>query len=157
MSRRHHHSRHASGPDTGPGAQRGEIERLIENGREKDAFKEAKLLFRHEATPENRRLVERTYLLRIQGLIAGGMVESAREVSGNLLEFGVTNPATLQDLVLLLPQVGMADKAVTLQGAVTSPEAQASLAAKLADRAVLHPEDAPASKPELRDEAGKVR
>jgi tetratricopeptide (TPR) repeat protein len=157
MAKRHQHSKQAGGTGSGPEARRREIERLIESGRAKEAFKEAKLLFRQDASAESRLLVERTYLRRIETLISGGMSESAREVAGSFLEFGVTNSDLRQTLILLLPQVGMTDQALALQCAITSPELQASLAVKLADRAVLHPEDAPASMPELRAEVAKVR
>ena len=157
MAKRHQHSKQASGSGSSPEALRREIERLIDSGRAKEAFKEAKLLFRQDGSAENRLLVERTYLQRIETLISGGMSESAREVAGSFLEFGVHDPELRQKLVLLLPQVGMTGQAVALQGAITSPEQQASLAVRVADRAVLHPEDAPAAFPELREEVAKVR
>lgn len=157
MARRKQHGGRGSSTKRGPETHRQQITRLIEQGNAKDAFKEAKVLFRQEESAENRQLVERTYLLRIKALLAGGMAESAREVAGNFLEFGVGNAGFMQELVLLLPQLGLTEKAVELQSKVTSPAAQASLAIKFADRAVLHPEETPASMPDLRDEAAKVR
>ncbi len=157
MSRRHQHSRKDKGAVAKSGGPRQEIERLIARGQVKDAFKQAKLCFRQDASAENRELVERTYLLRIKALIAGGMTESGREVAGSFIEFGVTTPEFLEELVLLLPKLGLASKAIAMQDKITSPEAQASLSLQFADRAVLHPEETPASLPELHDEAAKVR
>jgi len=139
--------------------RQGNVEELIAKGREKEAFKQAKLYFHREASPENRLLVERTYVVRLQALIRGGMHSAGKEVASSLLEFGVKDPALLQQVVLLLPEVGLADKALSLQSQSPSPssEVQDQLLLKLADRAVLHPEETPASLPELREAAGRVR
>ncbi len=133
------------------------IERLIEKGKFKDAFKEAKLDFFQDASPENRQLIERLYILRIEALLKDKMPSAAKEVAGSMLEFGVRDAALMQKAVQLLPLVGLLDKALQLQGKLQSPEDQAGLLIKIADRAVLHPEETPASMPELREAAGHVR
>ncbi len=136
-------------------ARRRTVEKLIGQGKLKDAFKEAKFYYHREASPENHLLVERTYLLRIQSLLQGGMTSAAREVASNLLEFGVTDPKLTRELLLLLPDVGLGDKALALQASSPSPEMAAQLTGKLADRAVVHPED-PAT-PEMREAAAPIR
>lgn len=138
-------------------ATRAAIERLIEKQRFKDALKQAKVCFREDDSPENRRLLERTYLLRAQDLSRGQMPAAAAEVAERLLEFGVTDSSVAEGLAMLLPQLGLAAKAVALGKQCDSPEVQARLTLKLADRAVLHPEEAPASRPELRDGALQIR
>lgn len=158
MARKHRNSgrSHAAVSDAASAQQT--IERFIAKGNVKEAFKQAKLLFNQQGTPENRRLVERTYVLRIQSLIRGGMPSAAHEVAGSMLEFGVKDPQLIEELVVLLPQVGLADKvAALLQGQVQSPEAQARLQIKLADRAVLNPEEKTTLAAEVREAAGMVR
>jgi hypothetical protein len=139
-----------------PEARRRDIERLIESGKVKEAFKEAKLAFHQNASAENRHLVERTYLLRIRSLLAGGMPVTAQEVAQSALEFGVTDPGLLRELALLLPRVGLADRALAFQEQL-APELRAELLLALADRAVLHPQTAGAVPPEIREAAGTVR
>lgn len=155
MARQHKKPAKVAASD--PDKRRRNVEQLIESGKIKEAFKEAKLYFHQEASPENRQLVERTYVLRIQSLIGSGMVSAGREVASSLLEFGVRDKSLTQELILLLPQLGLADKALAMQEQSHSPEMKAQLLIKLADRAVFHPEQTPASLPELRDSAGRVR
>jgi tetratricopeptide (TPR) repeat protein len=157
MSRHKQHAGRVKGVQHGPDAHRIRIEKLFERGNAKDAFKEAKLLFRQDETPQNRQLVERTYLERVKSLIAGGMTESAREVAGNFLEFGVSHSGYMQELLLLLPSVGLSDRALALQDRVVAPDALERLVTQFADRAVLHPEDSASFSPEICEAAGKVR
>ncbi|MHC5544948.1 tetratricopeptide repeat protein, partial [Singulisphaera rosea] len=103
------------GPSTGA-ALREAAERSIRKGQFKDAVKEAKICFKDEASEANRRLLERAYLLRAQQLNKGGMPTSAIEVAGHLLEFGVTDPALVEDAVKLFLAVGMSKAAQSLQG-----------------------------------------
>jgi len=88
-----------------------EVARLIEKGRLKDAVKQAKITFKDAPTPEHRRLLERAYLLRAQQLHRDRMPESAREVARHLVDFGVTDPALLEEAGRLLMAVGMAQEA----------------------------------------------
>jgi len=157
MARRHQNPARGKAAAGDSDTRRSNVERLIEQGKVKEAFKEAKLYFHREASPENRQFVERTYLLRIQELIRGGMVSAGREVALSMLEFGVKDQGLMQEVVLLLPQVGLADKALALQEQLHSPEGKARLLIKLADRAVLHPEETLASLQELHDAASPVR
>ncbi|MBV8315628.1 MAG: hypothetical protein JOZ53_11880, partial [Planctomycetaceae bacterium] len=78
-------------------AFRQEAERLIAKGRLKDAVKQAKLCFRQESTPENHRLLERAYFLRAQQLHRDAMPTSAVEVAQHLIDFGITDPALIED------------------------------------------------------------
>src|ERR1700733_5646633 len=79
-----------------------ELDRLIHKGRFKDAVKQAKLCYKEEGTPENHRLLERTYFLRARQLVQEGMPASAVEVAQHLLEFGVTPSEWVDDFVVLL-------------------------------------------------------
>ncbi len=157
MSRRDKKSKHANVARSSPGSARAEVERLLEKGQQKEAFKQAKILFNQHGTPEYRDLVERTYLSRIIGLIKGGMAEAAREVASSFFEFGVTSADVLQSLIPLLPTIGLVDKALNLQGQLKSPEAQAILALLIADRAVIRPQDTPPEMEELRQGASMIR
>jgi tetratricopeptide (TPR) repeat protein len=158
MSRRNQkpgNKKSAAAPD--PQAQRHTIERLIESGKVKEAHKEAKLYFHQDASPENRHLVERTSVLRMRSLLQGRMLSTAQEVATSLLEFGVKDPNLLREFVLLLPRVGLADRALALQEQSGAPELRDRLLLVLADRAVLHPDRAGDSLPEHRVAAGPVR
>src|SRR5262245_7178323 len=72
------------------GSSRVQLERLLLKQQYKDAVKQAKLIYKSEATPENHTLLERAYFLRVEQLYSSGMAESAVEVSRHLLDFGVT-------------------------------------------------------------------
>lgn len=139
-----------------PATARCEIERLIEKHRFKDALKQAKVYFRQDGSHENRLLLERAYLLRTQDLSRGQMPAAAAEVAERLLEFGVTDSSVAEGLALLLPQIGLAARAVALGERLEAPEAQARLTFKLADRAVLHPEESLAARPALREGALQI-
>jgi tetratricopeptide (TPR) repeat protein len=136
---------------------RGEVERLIERGRHREAFKLAKAALQRQNTPENRRLVERTYLMRIDALLRGGMHSSAAEVAANFLEFGVNDAETLEGLVLILPKLGMSNQALSLSARHSSPEAQEALRLKVADEAVLHAKASLAAAPDIRQGAQRIR
>jgi tetratricopeptide (TPR) repeat protein len=135
----------------------GEVERLLQQCRSKDAFKQAKILFNQHGTPEYHALVERTYLSRIQELIKGGMLEGAREVVLSLFEFGVTSPERLQIVIPHLPRLGLLNKALELQDKLASPEEKAGLLLSIADRAVTHPAETPPSLTEIREGAAAIR
>ncbi len=134
-----------------------EVSRLIEKGHYKDAIKQAKLCFRAEGTTENRRLLERAYLLRARQLLGRAMATSAREVAGHLLEFGITDPALVADAAALLVSVGMNRESLRLQERLDSPEVKERLRRQAADQAVLHPEQSADQPPEFRHDAGQVR
>ena len=51
------------------------------------------------STASRHRLLERAYFLRARQLVQLGMRESAAEVAGHLLEFGVTGSEGLEELV----------------------------------------------------------
>ena len=137
---------------------RQEVDRLIAKGRFKDAVKQAKLCFRQEGTPEHHRLLERAYFLRTQQLQQGGMPTAAQEVALHLLEFGITDPTLTEPAAALLLAVGLAGRALELQGRLDDPEARERLQRQAADQAVLHPERASAATPpEVRAGAMRVR
>ena len=154
---RHQKPTHNKAAATDPEAQRNTVERLIESGKAKEAFKEAKLYYHRDASAENRHLVERTYLVRIRTLIDGRMTSAGQEVAQSALEFGIKDPSLMRELILLLPQVGLADKALALQEQFGAPELRAELMLKLADRAVVHPESGAGMLPELHAAAEPVR
>ncbi len=157
MSSKNRNRGHGAGVCLDASAARREVERLIAKRDFKEAVKQAKLCFRLESSPDHHRLLEQAYLQRAQELHRGGMPTASAEVAGHLLEFTVTDSTVLEQLILLLPSVGLADKALALSGRLNAPELQLSLSLKVADQAVLHPERAPASNRELREEALAVR
>jgi tetratricopeptide (TPR) repeat protein len=127
----------AGAPATGG---RQEVERLIAKLRLKDAVHEAKLCYKSESTPENHRLLERTYLLRADQLYRNAMPSGAREVVQHLLDFGVTDPALVDQTARLLTALGMPRSALALQGRLESPEEREKLARQELDIALLHPD-----------------
>jgi tetratricopeptide (TPR) repeat protein len=151
------HRRKGHAPQVSATGAGQEIERLIEKHRLKDAYKQAKLLFQQDGGPENRRLLERTYLLRIQDLSRGGMPQVAAEVARNFIEFGVTDAGLLAELVALLPRIGLADQAMKLSGRLESAGDRAKLTLLLVDRAVVQPMNAPGLAAEVSEGAERVR
>jgi hypothetical protein len=135
---------------------RREAERSIEKERYKDAVKQAKMCFKEQATPENHRLLERAYFLRARQLLQLGMRESAVEVAGHLLEFGVTGSDAPEELVRLLLSLGFEKQAFGIQERLGAPEMTSQLSAMAADQLVIHPDRA-AGGSELARDAQRVR
>jgi tetratricopeptide (TPR) repeat protein len=119
---------------------RRETDRLIEKGRYKDAVKEAKLCFRADPTPEHHHLLETAYFLRAKQMAQAGMLESAREVAGHLLDFGITDPKLAEPGASLLVALGMSGQALHLREGIEDPAARERVFLQAADQAVLHPE-----------------
>ncbi len=151
MSRRHGKSGHALAGKADSEMLGRLVERLIEKHQYKEALKQAKVGFRQDGCPQNRRLLERTSYLRAAELAGRGLPAEAKDVAEQLLELGVTDSGVLENLVLFLPRVGLGERAAVLRAQLDSPEAQAALSVKLVDRAVLQPAATPASAPELHE------
>src|SRR4051812_29825976 len=139
------------------GGLRQEVERLLAKDRLKDAVKQAKICYKAESTPEHHRLLERVYFLRADELRKNAMPTAAREVAQHLLDFGITDPALVEDAAGLLMAVGMAKDALKLQGRIDTPEVRERLERQAADLAVLHPERSAEAPPEVRQGALRVR
>jgi tetratricopeptide (TPR) repeat protein len=150
-------SRRSAAAHTQPRGALAELERMFQKEHYKDAVKQAKLVYKEAATPENHRLLEKAYLRRAEQLHRSGMTTSAIEVAGHLLEFGVTDPTLVDAFAPLLMRLGMAQEAYRIQGKLDSPEAMSRLTVLAADQAVLHPERSRAASPETVQEAGRVR
>ena len=137
----HHPSRQASASTlSAGGATRHDVEKLIQKDRLKDAVKQAKLLMKKEATPENRSLLERAYFLRARQLLALRMSDSAIEVARHLAELGVSSAELADEFVRLLMSLGLFDLALEVQAKSVSSELKDQLGALAADQAVIHPE-----------------
>ena len=134
-----------------------ELERLFRKQQFKDAVKQAKLIYKSEASAENHKRLERAYSLRADQLYRSGMITSAVEVAGHLLEFGVTDVSLIEEFAALLMRLGMAAEAYRIQGRVESPEARSRLAEIAADQAVLHPDRSKPDSPQVALEAARVR
>jgi tetratricopeptide (TPR) repeat protein len=152
-----HQRRVVTTPSAARPPLRQEVDRLIAKERYKDAVKQAKICFKEEPTPEHHRLLERAYLLRAQQLRQGGMPAAAQENARHLLDFGITDPELVEPAAALMLSIGMAGRAMELQGRLEAPEARGRLARHAADQAVLHPDREPASMPDARDGALRVR
>src|SRR3954471_18843705 len=126
-----------------------ELERLFRKQQFKDAVKQAKLIYKAEASAENHKRLERAYSLRADQLYRSGMISSAVEVAGHLLEFGVTDVSLIEEFAALLMKLGMAADAYKIQGRVESPEARSRLAEIAADQAVLHPDRSKPDSPQV--------
>ena len=134
-------------------SNRAEVEKLIAKDRLKEAVKAAKLCFKENGTPENHRLLERAYFLRARQLLTLGMPDSAIEVAGHLLEFGLTSNEWTEEFVRLLMNLGLADKAFSIQAQSGRPELLDQLHLLAADQAVIHPGRIEETSPELAREA----
>ncbi|HKI21001.1 MAG TPA: hypothetical protein VKA15_24120, partial [Isosphaeraceae bacterium] len=154
-------SKHAHGSKAGGGVTssqlRTDVDRLIQKKWFKDAVKQAKLCFKQDSSPENHALLERAYYLRARELREDGMPDSALEVVGHLLEFGVTSSDWLVDLRQLLMALGLAQEAVALQERLGTADDRARLTEIAADMAVLHQERAESASAEIVRDARLVR
>jgi tetratricopeptide (TPR) repeat protein len=156
MSKKHD-SRHRTTIQPSAGNAHAQLERMLLKQQYKDAVKQAKLIYKADATPENHKLLERSYFLRADQLYRTGMVASAVEVARHLLEYGVTEGTLIEDFSRLLIKLGMAQDAYRIQGRLESPEVQSRLAVLAADQAVLHPDRSRPSSPEIGRDAALVR
>ncbi len=85
------------------------------------------------------------------------MRDSALEVVGHLLEFGVNASEWFVDLCQFLMALGLARKAVELQERLGTADDRARLTELAADMAVVHPERAEAATPDVGRDASLVR
>jgi len=155
-------SKHARGSKAGGVAVtstqlRTDVDRLIQKKWFKDAVKQAKLCFKQESSPENHALLERAYYLRARELGELGLRDSALEVVGHLVEFGVTASDWLVDLCEFLMALGLAQKAAEFQERLGTADDKTRLMEIAADMAVVHPERAEHTTAEVGRDARLVR
>jgi tetratricopeptide (TPR) repeat protein len=146
-----------------------QVERLLAKGNCKQALKEAKFAYRQQSDDEHCRLLQRAYLARAQELHRFGLREECRAVVEDLLELRVTDPAVEQALPDLLVAIGMFGRqqaasntpasatSATPSSATSATPADPRLLSSAADYAVLRPDEAPASLPEIRPGAITIR
>jgi tetratricopeptide (TPR) repeat protein len=139
-------------------------QREFEKGDFRQALKEAKVCYRQAPSEEHRRLLERAWLARVRMLDRAGLSAEARAAAQELLDFGVTDATAQKELPEVLMAVGLFDRfAADAQRAAAGSEAKTPmeieprLLATAADRAVLAPDQTPASLSELRPVAVNVR
>lgn len=138
-------------------AARAQIETMLARGQAKDAYKQAKGLYRLDAGDETRELLERCYLARIESLIQAGMHATAQETAEAWLQMGVRQPELLEKLVVLLPAVGLARRAQELSKSIVSEDARRRLLEATVDRAVANPAEAGMAGEATAAEVGIVR
>jgi len=136
---------------------RTDVDRLIQKKRFKDAVKQSKLCYKQENSLENHALLERAYFLRAKELSQLGMRDSAVEVVGHLLEFGVSASDWLVELCQLLMALGLAQKSVELQERLGTTEDKTLLMEIAADMAVIDPERAGPISAEIERDSRSVR
>ncbi len=122
----------------------------------KQALKDAKVAWRQAPSDECRQFLERAYVERARQLLRHGLRQESRAVLEDLFRLGVTESSVRDDVTPLAISVGLFDKAVATSSSPELVEAP-HVAALLADSAVLHPDQAPASLPEVRRQAMEVR
>ena len=101
--------------------------------------------------------MERAYFLRARQLYETGLADSAREVAGHLLEFGLTTNEWTRELLRLLVSLGLSDHASRIEAQSDCPELKDELLALAADMAVIHPERAQNTPPEIARDAKLIR
>ena len=131
-----------------------QIERHLEKGDYKQALKDAKVSYR-QSPNEYRKLIEYAYIGRAQQLARHGNHEAGRAVAEDLLALGVSQPTVQAGLPELFVALGMLD---WLSGnADVSADELAALQIQAADHAVLRPDGAPRSMPDIADGARRIR
>lgn len=133
-----------------PGDLLAHAQRLLSRGDAKSALKQARVLYRTQASADHRQFLERTYVARVEQLHRTRQIPEAQAVLAQLLQLPPTLPEVRDQLPKLKALVGMpgADAAAALSG---DPD----LLTKLADDAVL---DERCTPPEaLKDQVSRVR
>jgi tetratricopeptide (TPR) repeat protein len=128
------------------------VRRLLDQGKAKDALKEAKLCFRQDASPTCRQLLEEAYLSRVQQLYTMRQFADAIAVLKQLVEFRPTTPEVCEQIPRLRASLGMDGD----QGTKLLAEDPTFLAG-LADELVLDFNRTMPAHPELMSLAQKIR
>ena len=130
--------------------------RKLKQGNYKQAVKDAKVCYRKFATDEHRRFLEITFIARAQQLQRRGDRDVCRGVVKSLLELGVTEPAVQTELPDLLLWLGMLEQLPVEQVSILVKD-RTVWDNKVADQAVLHPDYATNSRPEICQAAKRIR
>lgn len=138
-------------------AARQRVRTLLDREQEKEAYKEAKTLFRVDTSDETRRLLERSYVARIVALARSGMPTAAKELAEALLAFGVTDTSLWPQLLPLLPGLGLAHRVAALAGHLKSDEVRREVNLAVHDQAVVRPNLADSLTAEARAQAHLAR
>jgi tetratricopeptide (TPR) repeat protein len=128
--------------------------RHLEKGRFKQALKDARAAYRRQPTAESRLFLEHAMIARARELFHYDR-PACRAVVEELLRLGVTEPAVEAGLPDLLASMGLLERLPSADR--LSVEERTRLQLRMADQAVLHPADVPASHAELRAAAQRVR
>jgi tetratricopeptide (TPR) repeat protein len=121
----------------------------------KQAYKDAKVCYQQEPTPEHRSFLEQAWFCRAQSLFRSGLTQECRDLLQTLVDFGVTQPSLQQELPGLLLAVGLFDQVSSGKGG-DAPPVSPELLNVAADRAVIDPSVAPNSLPGIRTGAINV-
>ncbi len=132
------------------------IRRNFERGDFKQALKDARVSYRKDATPKLRNLLEHVYVGRAEQLSRQGLCEDSRRIIQELLDLGVTEPSVQAGLPELLLSVGMLDHLPGGCVALTDDDRD-RLQVKIADQAVLRPQNTPQGMSEIREDAQRIR
>ncbi|MCR4414623.1 MAG: hypothetical protein NUV77_19575, partial [Thermoguttaceae bacterium] len=122
----------------------------------KQALKDAKVAWRQAPTDECRQFLERAYVERARQLLRHGLHQESRAVLEDLYRLGITQSSVRDDATPLAISVGLFEKAVAKSQASEAVQ-DPHIAGMIADSAVLYPDQAPASLPDVRRQAMDVR
>jgi hypothetical protein len=131
--------------------------RAMEKHDFKEALRNAKICFRADPSHEHRQILERAWLARGLQLVRVGLQAEGKAAAQELLSLGVSQPDVQQGVSELLLAVGLFDQAVASGKLSGNAGADPAVMARAADRAVADPAAAPASLPEIREGAARVR
>jgi tetratricopeptide (TPR) repeat protein len=157
MSRKKGGRNQGSKSGAGRKVSRQDVEKLTEEHCFSEALHYAKALIQRENTPEHRVLLERTAYGRAEELCHSHDSAAAVKIIDELLKSEITHAGTLHKLVLLLPGLGRSEQAWRLAERIESPGIRQALTVKVADQAVLHPEQNVQIPEELRRGAQTIR
>jgi tetratricopeptide (TPR) repeat protein len=121
-----------------PAVLRSRVERAAEEGRYQHALELAKQLYKQDASPTHRDLLQRAQLGRAQQLRQQGYLRDAQAVLENALPLAEGNPAWLERLAEELARCGSVRRAVELAQRIPGSPAQGRILAQAADWALQH-------------------
>jgi tetratricopeptide (TPR) repeat protein len=141
-------SKHHAPATVAPAALRARVEAAASEGRYQHALELGKQLYKQDASPAHRELLQRVQLGRAQQLRQQGHVRDALAVLESAMQSADGNPALLERLAEELARCGGVHRALDLMQRIPGSPAQGRILAQAADGAVQHREAARKQLPE---------
>ena len=125
------------------------VRRALEKRQFKQAVKDARVCYRRVASDDHRLILQQALASRADGLCRGDTIPQARALLDELLSLQPIDPDIQVQLPDLMLRAGLMDRHKAMKVDDLSEAERERLRIKAADLAVLRPQDAPASMPDI--------